>query len=91
MARIVGVHHPNLNEDLLQQSLAAFYRIRDMDRIRKKPSTSELVDWIAMLLASGITDVDLEAQTPYLGTLLKKEQDLAAFGQHLTGITRGRY
>ena len=91
MARIVGVHHPNLNEDLLQQSLAAFYRIRGMERIRKKPSTSELVDWIAMLLASGITDVELEAQTPYLGTLLKKEQDLAAFGQHLTGINRGRY
>ena len=89
--RIVDVHHPTLNDDLLQQALDAFYGIRKMERVRKKPSTSELVDWIAMLLASGIDTVNLSSQTPYLGTLLKKEQDLIAFGQHLSGPTRRRY
>ncbi len=91
MARIVAVHHPGLNEDLLQQALDAFYGIRRMDRVRKRPSTSELVDWIAMLLASGVDAVELDRETPYLGTLLKKEQDLVSFTEHLTGITRRRH
>ncbi len=91
MARIVAVHHEDLNQQLLQQALDAFYQMREMSRIRKKPSTSELVDWIAMLRASGISDVQLDTATPYLGTLLKKEQDLTAFSQHVNGIARGRF
>lgn len=60
--------------------MAAFYSIRGMDRLRKKPSTSELVDWIAMLQAIELNEVSLSpGPTPFLGTLLKKEQDLAAF------------
>jgi MoxR-like ATPase len=90
MARIVAVHHPGLDDALLQQALDAFYGIREMGRVRKRPSTSELVDWIAMLLATGAHDVALSARTPYLGTLLKKEQDLAAFTEHLAGLTRRR-
>ena len=49
MGRIVEVHHPGLNDALLKQALDAFYAIRNMERLRKTPSTSELVDWIAML------------------------------------------
>jgi MoxR-like ATPase len=91
MARIVDVHHPDLDQQLLDQALAAFYQVRDMDRIRKKPSTSELVDWIAMLRLAQPDAVELSESTPFLGTLLKKEQDLQAFTDQITGRTRRRY
>jgi MoxR-like ATPase len=90
MARIVEVHHPGLDEALLAQALDAFYQVREIDRIRKKPSTSELVDWIAMLRLAQPDAVRLDAQTPYLGTLLKKEQDLQAFTDQITGRLRRR-
>jgi MoxR-like ATPase len=79
MSRIVEVHEPDVNQRLLDQALEVFYAIRGMDRLRKKPSTSELVDWIAMLQAIEMSEVGLSADLPFLGTLLKKEQDLAAF------------
>ncbi len=79
MARIVAVHHPSLDDGLLQQALDAFYEVRSMDRVRKKPSTSELIDWIAMLRLAQPDAVALDQGTPFLGTLLKKEQDLRAF------------
>ncbi len=91
MARIVDVHHPGLDDVLLEQALGAFYQVREMDRIRKKPSTSELVDWIAMLRLAQPDAVELNEATPYLGTLLKKEQDLQAFTDQITGRTRRRY
>ena len=52
-----------------------------LTRLRKRPSTSELIDWIAVLEAAGIRSVKLEAQLPFLGALLKKEQDLEAFAE----------
>lgn len=88
MSRIVGVHHPGLDEQLLQESLSAFFAVRGMDRIRKPPSTSELVDWIAMLESTGVTSVELGAATPFLGTLLKKEQDMQAYLAQVTGRRR---
>ncbi len=91
MARIVDVHHPHLDEGLLKQALDAFYAVRGMERIRKKPSTSELVDWIAMLRLGQPDAVELNEQTPFMGTLLKKEQDLQAFTDQISGRTRRRY
>jgi MoxR-like ATPase len=91
MGRIVDVHHPGLDQQLLDQALAAFYQVRDMDRLRKKPSTSELVDWIAMLRLAQPDAVELSESTPFLGTLLKKEQDLQAFTDQITGRNRRRY
>jgi MoxR-like ATPase len=88
MARIVEVHHPGLDRQLMEQSLSAFFAVRGMDRIRKPPSTSELVDWIAMLQTAGIDTVELTPQTPFLGTLLKKEQDLQAFVNQVSGRRR---
>jgi MoxR-like ATPase len=90
MARIVDVHHPNLNDSLLTQALDVFYAIRNMQRLRKRPSTSELVDWIAMLRNTGITSTKLENNLPFLGTLLKKEQDLVAYADQLSGGARWR-
>ena len=69
----------NLDQQLLEQALTAFFAVRGMDRIRKPPSTSELVDWIARLRATGVGDVALGDDMPFLGTLLKKEQDIEAF------------
>ncbi len=84
MARIVEVHHPGLDRDLMNQALTAFFAVRGMDRIRKPPSTSELVDWIAMLQTSGTEEVELGDGMPFLGTLLKKEQDIEAFRNRST-------
>ena len=90
MEQIVRVHHPDLEASLSDQALEAFYAIRDMSRLRKRPSTSELVDWIAVLRRAGIGEVKLEAKLPFLGTLLKKEQDLVAYADQLAGGRRWR-
>jgi MoxR-like ATPase len=90
MARIVEVHHPNLNQKLVQQAIDTFYQIRDIQRLRKKPSTSELVDWIAVLKSAGIASVKLEQSLPFLGTLLKKEQDLTVYADQVMAPRRWR-
>jgi len=85
MNEIVRVHHPKVRESLVDQALKTFYEIRSMRRLRKRPSTSELVDWIAVLQRAGIDGVKLEENLPFLGALLKKEQDLVAFADQLSG------
>ena len=80
MAEIVGVHFPDLGEGLLTRALEAFYALRGLEGLRKRPSTSELIDWIAALIATGVDPESLTGPSgalPYLGTLLKREQDLA--------------
>jgi MoxR-like ATPase len=78
MERIVRVHHPDLEDRLLAAALESFYRLRDVQGLRKPPSTSELVDWIGALRFAGFDAAKLlGAGLPFLGTLLKKEQDLA--------------
>ena len=83
MEEIVRVHFDNLDENLLQQTLEAFYWIRDLDEIEKKPSTSELVDWIHALSLSGIPHEDIVKKIPFAGVLLKKDRDLELLQQHL--------
>ena len=78
MKKIVDVHHPNLDSTLLDQVLVKFYWLRGQNELRKKPSTSELIDWIAALLRSGISPAQLESHIPFLGSLLKNEQDTEA-------------
>ncbi len=75
MKQIVDVHHPNLDAALLDQVLIKFYWLRGQNELRKKPSTSELIDWISALLRSGVSRSRLEAHIPFLGSLLKNEQD----------------
>ena len=74
MEEIVRVHFDQLDESLLQQTLEAFYRIREMDDIEKKPSTSELVDWI---------HEEILQKLPFAGVLLKKDRDLEVLHHHL--------
>ena len=81
MKRIVAVHHPDLSDRMVEQALQIFFELRALTRLRKRPTTSELVDWIAALKASGITTVKLDENLPFLGALLKREQDLQAFAE----------
>ncbi|MCB9597479.1 MAG: MoxR family ATPase [Sandaracinaceae bacterium] len=90
MKRIVRVHHPDVEAGLVEQALEVFYDIRNMKRLRKRPSTSELVDWIAVLRAAGVADVRLDNNLPFLGALLKKEQDIVALADQLAGGSRWR-
>jgi len=87
MADIVDVHFPNLKKDLLREALEAFYKVRDVRGLKKKPSTSELLDWIKLLLAEDIPPEVLrggdsrKAIPPLYGALLKNEQDVHLFEQ----------
>ena len=85
MRKIVAVHHPHLAARLFDQVLIKFYWLREQSELRKKPSSSELVDWISALLRSGVSHQQLEAHIPFVGALLKKEQDVDALGRYGTG------
>ena len=89
MRQIVAVHHPHLDAKLLDQVLIKFYWLREQKDLRKRPSTSELVDWIAALLRSGMSLDKLEQHIPFVGALLKKEQDVEALQQF--GGRGGKY
>jgi len=87
MARIVDVHYPDLKKSLLREALEAFYKVRDVPGLKKKPSTSELLDWIKLLVAEDIPAEALRAEDarkaipPLYGALLKNEQDVHLFEQ----------
>jgi MoxR-like ATPase len=82
MRQIIAVHHPHLDATLLDQVLVKFYWLREQSELRKKPSTSELIDWISALLRSGISQEKLEAHIPFIGALLKTEQDIDALQRY---------
>jgi MoxR-like ATPase len=75
MEEIVQVHFPDIKDTLLRGALKTFYALREIDELRKKPSTSELIDWIRALIAGGIPHENISSEIPFIGTLLKKEQD----------------
>ena len=78
MAEIVRVHFPDLDDKLLTQALEAFYRIQQMPQIKKKPSTSEIIDWLRALVHEGVDPRRVVKEVPYLGVLLKKNEDMDA-------------
>ena len=87
MRRIVELHFPHLKQELLAEALTAFFRIRETPGLKKKPSTSELLDWIKLLVAEDIAPEALRSDDPKRtipilhGALLKNEQDLMLFEQ----------
>ena len=81
METIAAVHYPDLQEKLISQIVARFYFVRQHHDLRKKPSTSELLDWIAALAAGGVDAEELEQRLPFLGVLLKTEGDIAGFAK----------
>jgi MoxR-like ATPase len=84
MKRIVRVHHPTIERELVDQAVVAFYELRNLPRLRKRPSTSELVDWIAVLKRAGVGGERFVKELPFLGVLLKKEQDVELLAQGAT-------
>ena len=91
---IVAVHHPGIKEALLTTALTQFYEIRETPGLKKKPSTSEVLDWLKLLLAEDLTPEDLrrdgKAILPRLhGALLKNEQDVHLF-ERLAFMARGQ-
>ena len=81
MEEIIKVHFDKLDEKLVNQALTAFYVLREMRGIDKKPSTSELIDWIRALSIGGVDPKLLETSFPFAGVLLKKDKDLAALAK----------
>lgn len=86
MRAIVDVHFPNLKSELLAAALKSFYQVRNLPGLKKKPSTSELLDWLRLLLAEDLSAGDLASGEqgptrvpPLVGALLKNEQDLSLF------------
>jgi MoxR-like ATPase len=94
MERIVEVHYPGLRKELLAEALTSFFRLRETPGLRKKPSTSELLDWIKLLVAEQIPAEALRSNDPkkslppLYGALLKNEQDVHLFEQ-LVFLHRG--
>jgi len=96
MQEIVDVHFPKLKKILLKEALDTFYRVRDVPGLKKKPSTSELLDWIKLLLAEDVSAETLrnsdsrKSIPPFYGALLKNEQDVHLFEQLVFMETRSR-
>ena len=82
MERIVKVHHPRIKQDLISEALGIFFNVREVPGLKKKPTTSELIDWLKLLMADDIPDEILKerdptrAIPPLYGALLKNEQDV---------------
>ena len=85
MDQIIRVHHPELHEALLKEALEVFFQFREVQGLKKKPSTSELIDWVKLLMVENIpaetlSKLDLSKELPPLyGAMLKNEQDIHAF------------
>ena len=96
MQRIVDVHFPGLKKELLQEALQVFFQMRDLPGLKKKPSTSELLDWLKLLLAEDISPEVLKNQDkkavipPLAGALLKNEQDVQLFERLVFMARAGR-
>ncbi len=94
MRKIVEVHHPGIKEALLTTALTQFYELRETAGLKKKPSTSEVLDWLKLLLAEDLSPADLQRDgtnaLPKLhGALLKNEQDVHLF-ERLAFMARGQ-
>lgn len=94
MRQIVAVHHPDIKDALLTTALTQFYEIREQTGLKKKPSTSEVLDWLKLLLAEDLDATDLQRDGASLlpklhGALLKNEQDVHLF-ERLAFMARGQ-
>lgn len=89
MRQIVDVHFPQISQQVLSQALDVFYQLREIPNLKKAPSTSELIDWLALILAEDVSELRLEPNQlpPLYGALLKNEQDVQLL-QRLALMTR---
>ncbi len=89
MERIIRVHYPDIQEKVVRECIKKFYWIRQVDGLRKKPSTSELLDWIKALAMGGVNVDRISSELPFLGTLLKTEQDTEKVARVASGASTG--
>ena len=89
MERIVRVHVPGLDKRLLDLAMQSFYWLRDLPGLQKKPSTSELIDWVQALARGGVDPKEIAARLPFMGVLLKKDHDVD-IAQRALASGRGR-
>jgi MoxR-like ATPase len=89
MERIVRVHVPGLDKRLLDLAMQSFYWLRDLPNLQKKPSTSELIDWVQALERGGVDPKEIAARLPFMGVLLKKDHDVDV-AQRALASGRGR-
>lgn len=82
LEEIVRTHFPEVEDKLLGAAVSAFEEIRSIRNLRKKPGTSELLDWVNALQLGGISGEVLEKELPFPGVLLKKDEDLDALKKH---------
>ncbi len=87
--RIVRVHVPGLDSRLLDLAIQAFYWLRDVPGLQKRPSTSELIDWVQALARGGVDPAEIAARLPFMGVLLKKDRDVDT-AQRALASGRGR-
>ena len=96
MARIVGVHYPLLKQALVREALAVFYELREVPGLKKRPSTSELLDWLKLLVYDELPPEALRSRDPgkilppLIGALLKSEQDTWLVERLASQVRRGR-
>ncbi|MCQ4635209.1 MoxR family ATPase [Anaerovorax odorimutans] len=76
MEEIIRVHYGDIDRKLCEKAMEAFYEIRNMKELQKKPSTSELLDWLQALMISGVNVNKIKDEVPFVGVLLKKNQDI---------------
>lgn len=94
MQKIIDVHFPKLEQELVDEAMTLFYAIREVRGLKKKPSTSELIDWLRLLLmgrnkADELANLDLSKELPpFAGALLKNEQDIDSFNRMIHRIVR---
>lgn len=80
MATIIQSHFPDIDDEILNTSIHTFYRLRSIDELSKKPSTSEFIDWLHILLHQGAQLQSMQ-RIPFIGTLIKSEEDLLRFAR----------
>ena len=88
MEEIVRVHHPDIDEALIGAAMEAFYVLRGFDGLQKRPSTSELIDWVQALVIAGVPAERVLSELPFLGVVLKTPQDAEIARRHLAVRSR---
>lgn len=89
MTQIIHVHYPDLQEKMLSNALKQFYWLRTLTELKKLPSTSELIDWLFVLMKAGLSEDEVRQGIPFLSTLVKKEEDFNKVQNRLSSRGKG--
>jgi len=91
MEQIIKVHHPDLIKNLLRETVQAFYWLRSVPGLQKRPSTSELLDWVQALVLGGVNPERITEELPFVGSLIKKDKDMAQVEKYINSAGVGYF